>query len=280
MKIILFWFTFNCLYIKLNGPHWTHADLSGRTTPTAATAYHQTHHRPPQHQQFAYESGQEHGLELTAGVRGEHTTLSAITIHQDQDEEGSSTGGTGSKFKRLCYGSTADANNADLENQSKESANSTFVIPLPMTTTVTPGSSQRPVIQFQHHLSPPRAGHSPSHQSSPSSSSSSSSSQNSRRDHNIDYSTLFVQLSGTFPTLYRCVNCHKTVSNRWHHANIHRPQSHACPICGQKFTRRDNMKAHCKIKHADMRTSPSGGPPSLSLNNGDQGYFTHFVQMW
>lgn len=63
-----------------------------------------------------------------------------------------------------------------------------------------------------------------------------------RRDHNIDYSTLFVQLSGTFPTLYRCVSCHKTVSNRWHHANIHRPQSHECPVCGQKFTRRDNMK--------------------------------------
>lgn len=77
--------------------------------------------------------------------------------------------------------------------------------------------------------------------------------QQTRRDHNIDYSTLFVQLAGTFPTLYRCVSCHKTVSNRWHHANIHRPQSHECPICGQKFTRRDNMKAHCKVKHADIK---------------------------
>jgi len=75
----------------------------------------------------------------------------------------------------------------------------------------------------------------------------------SRRDHNIDYSALFVQLAGTFPTLYRCVSCHKTVSNRWHHANIHRPQSHECPVCNQKFTRRDNMKAHCKVKHADMK---------------------------
>lgn len=85
----------------------------------------------------------------------------------------------------------------------------------------------------------------------------------SRRDHNIDYSTLFVQLSGTFPTLYRCVSCHKTVSNRWHHANIHRPQSHECPVCGQKFTRRDNMKAHCKIKHADIKDR----------------YFNHYVHM-
>lgn len=85
-----------------------------------------------------------------------------------------------------------------------------------------------------------------------------------RRDHNIDYSTLFVQLSGTFPTLYRCVSCHKTVSNRWHHANIHRPQSHECPVCGQKFTRRDNMKAHCKIKHADIKDR----------------YFSHYVHMW
>lgn len=74
-----------------------------------------------------------------------------------------------------------------------------------------------------------------------------------RRDHNIDYSSLFVQLTGTFPTLYRCLSCHKTVSNRWHHANIHRPQSHECPVCGQKFTRRDNMKAHCKVKHAEIK---------------------------
>ncbi|XP_055699932.1 sex determination protein fruitless isoform X2 [Phlebotomus papatasi] len=84
-----------------------------------------------------------------------------------------------------------------------------------------------------------------------------------RRDHNIDYSTLFVQLSGTFPTLYRCVSCHKTVSNRWHHANIHRPQSHECPVCGQKFTRRDNMKAHCKIKHAEIKDR----------------FFSHYVHM-
>lgn len=203
----------------------------------------------------------------------------------DQDEDGFVV--AGSKLKRICYGSTADtAEHRDADNmpghsaQKDPSANSTFVIPLPMAASnSTSGSAaaaaQRPVIQFQHHLSPPRA----TGQTSPSSSSSSSSSHNSRRDHNIDYSTLFVQLSGTFPTLYRCVNCHKTVSNRWHHANIHRPQSHACPICGQKFTRRDNMKAHCKIKHADMRTSPSGGASTLSLNNGDQGYFTHFVQM-
>lgn len=79
------------------------------------------------------------------------------------------------------------------------------------------------------------------------------SSASTRRDHNIDYSALFVQLSGTFPTLYRCVSCHKTVSNRWHHANIHRPQKHECPVCHQVFTRRDNMKAHCKVKHADKK---------------------------
>ncbi|XP_017846913.1 sex determination protein fruitless isoform X2 [Drosophila busckii] len=84
-----------------------------------------------------------------------------------------------------------------------------------------------------------------------------------RRDHNIDYSTLFVQLSGTLPTLYRCVSCNKIVSNRWHHANIHRPQSHECPVCGQKFTRRDNMKAHCKIKHADIKDR----------------FFSHYVHM-
>lgn len=113
-----------------------------------------------------------------------------------------------------------------------------------------------------------------SHTSSTTSSSTSSSLSSSaaaaalaaaanRRDHNIDYSTLFVQLSGTLPTLYRCVSCNKIVSNRWHHANIHRPQSHECPVCGQKFTRRDNMKAHCKIKHADIKDR----------------FFSHYVHM-
>lgn len=85
-----------------------------------------------------------------------------------------------------------------------------------------------------------------------------------RRDHNIDYSALFVQLAGTFPTLYRCVSCHKTVSNRWHHANIHRPQKHECPVCHQVFTRRDNMKAHCKVKHADRKDM----------------FYGHLVHMW
>lgn len=186
------------------------------------------------------------------------------------DEDGSMVLGNGGSKKRICYGSTADGDMGEADDcvgHLKGASNSPFAIPSP--TNVASGSAQRPVIQFQHHLSPPPSGQSHAQQ------------QQSRRDHNIDYSTLFVQLSGTFPTLYRCVNCHKTVSNRWHHANIHRPQSHACPICGQKFTRRDNMKAHCKIKHADMRTSPhssSGGGSTAGLN-GDQGYFTHFVQM-
>lgn len=270
-------------------------DLAGRTATGAAAAYHQQqhhhHHHPRQQQshsqqqqhqqQFPYEqpsAGEVDHAEVISSVRGDqHSTLAAKTMHQKHGDEVdvSAAGGAGTKFKRICYGSTADTAHADSDNLANESAHSTFVIPLPMTTGGAMGTAHRPVIQFQHHQSPPRAGQS----HSPSSSSSSSSSQNSRRDHNIDYSTLFVQLSGTFPTLYRCVNCHKTVSNRWHHANIHRPQSHACPICGQKFTRRDNMKAHCKIKHADMRTSPSGPGSAITLNTADQGYFTHFVQM-
>uniref|UniRef100_T1H339 C2H2-type domain-containing protein n=1 Tax=Megaselia scalaris TaxID=36166 RepID=T1H339_MEGSC len=112
-----------------------------------------------------------------------------------------------------------------------------------------------PNIYMQHHQhlqhaqqqqQPGSSSSSNGVQNSPSNNSSagSSSAASNRRDHNIDYSSLFVQLSGTLPTLYRCVSCNKIVSNRWHHANIHRPQSHECPVCGQKFTRRDNMKAH------------------------------------
>ncbi|XP_026472257.1 sex determination protein fruitless-like isoform X2 [Ctenocephalides felis] len=67
-----------------------------------------------------------------------------------------------------------------------------------------------------------------------------------------DYSSIFTKLPGHVPPLFRCVLCYKDVSNRWHHANIHRPQSHTCPRCGQTFTRRDNMKAHFKIKHRDI----------------------------
>lgn len=116
--------------------------------------------------------------------------------------------------------------------------------------------------QQQQHLSHP-LNSSTSSTSSTISSSAAAAAASNRRDHNIDYSTLFVQLSGTLPTLYRCVSCNKIVSNRWHHANIHRPQSHECPVCGQKFTRRDNMKAHCKIKHADIKDR----------------FFSHYVHM-
>lgn len=271
------------------------------TTKTASAeiaAYHQPHQQQQQHNphhhhhhqrqapppQFLYHQTQEEHSDGNPARSDYRSVLPAnMSLQQAMSEHDDELAG---KYKRICFGATAE-DHVRLEPQIKEStsSSSTFVIPLPMNNNANAsGSAQRPVIQFQHHhlSSPPRASQSPSHQTSPSSSSSSSSSQNSRRDHNIDYSTLFVQLSGTFPTLYRCVNCHKTVSNRWHHANIHRPQSHACPICGQKFTRRDNMKAHCKIKHADLRTSPSGGPSAgagVNLNNGDQGYFTHFVQM-
>lgn len=146
---------------------------------------------------------------------------------------------------------------------SREDDNLSFVVPI-STSNLQPSPAHRPVIQFQTQLSPSNTSRSPTLVSL---------TQQSRRDHNIDYSTLFVQLAGTFPTLYRCVNCHKTVSNRWHHANIHRPQSHICPICAQKFTRRDNMKAHCKIKHADLRAPHSRGSTALNNNNGDQGFF-------
>lgn len=63
-----------------------------------------------------------------------------------------------------------------------------------------------------------------------------------------DYCDLFHKVSGS-PTLFRCRICGKTVSNRWHHAAIHRPQSNHCPLCYQSFTRKDNMKAHIRIKH-------------------------------
>lgn len=63
-----------------------------------------------------------------------------------------------------------------------------------------------------------------------------------------DYCDLFDRISEA-PSLYTCRICGKTVSNRWHHAAIHRPQSNLCPLCRQSFTRRDNMKAHIRLKH-------------------------------
>lgn len=63
-----------------------------------------------------------------------------------------------------------------------------------------------------------------------------------------DYCEMFEKISET-PSLYTCKICGKTVSNRWHHSSIHRPQSNKCPLCQQSFTRKDNMKAHIRLKH-------------------------------
>ncbi|XP_008200993.1 fruitless isoform X2 [Tribolium castaneum] len=63
-----------------------------------------------------------------------------------------------------------------------------------------------------------------------------------------DYCEMFDKISDS-PSLYTCKICGKTVSNRWHHSSIHRPQSNRCPLCQQSFTRKDNMKAHIRLKH-------------------------------
>ncbi|KAJ3665862.1 hypothetical protein Zmor_001327 [Zophobas morio] len=63
-----------------------------------------------------------------------------------------------------------------------------------------------------------------------------------------DYCEMFDKISDS-PSLYNCKICGKTVSNRWHHSSIHRPQSNRCPLCQQSFTRKDNMKAHIRLKH-------------------------------
>lgn len=63
-----------------------------------------------------------------------------------------------------------------------------------------------------------------------------------------DYCEMFDKISD-LPNLYTCKICGKTVSNRWHHSSIHRPQSNRCPLCQQSFTRKDNMKAHIRLKH-------------------------------
>ncbi|CAH1373508.1 unnamed protein product [Tenebrio molitor] len=63
-----------------------------------------------------------------------------------------------------------------------------------------------------------------------------------------DYCEMFDKISES-PSLYTCKICGKTVSNRWHHSSIHRPQSNRCPLCQQSFTRKDNMKAHIRLKH-------------------------------
>lgn len=67
----------------------------------------------------------------------------------------------------------------------------------------------------------------------------------------IDYCDIFDRASDV-PLLYHCKVCGKTVSNRWHHAAIHRPQINRCPLCQQTFTRKDNMKVHIRIKHGPL----------------------------
>lgn len=66
-----------------------------------------------------------------------------------------------------------------------------------------------------------------------------------------DYCDLFERVVNN-PALYACRMCGKNVSNRWHHAAIHRPQFNLCPMCRQSFTRKDNMKAHMRLKHGTV----------------------------
>lgn len=69
------------------------------------------------------------------------------------------------------------------------------------------------------------------------------------RSPSTDYCGMFERLSDA-PTMYSCKICGKKVTNRWHHSAIHRPQVNRCPQCQQCFTRKDNMKAHIRLKHS------------------------------
>lgn len=69
------------------------------------------------------------------------------------------------------------------------------------------------------------------------------------RSTSMQYNNMYVKISEV-PVLYHCKICGKTVSNRWHHSAIHKPQCNRCPMCKQTFTRKDNMKAHIRVKHS------------------------------
>lgn len=82
-----------------------------------------------------------------------------------------------------------------------------------------------------------------------------------------EYCEMFDKISDA-PSLYMCKLCGKTVSNRWHHSAIHRPQSNRCPLCQQSFTRKDNMKAHIRLKHGPLMLFELLGDPRLENKNG------------
>lgn len=67
----------------------------------------------------------------------------------------------------------------------------------------------------------------------------------------MDYCDIFEKVSDV-SLQYMCKICGKKVTNRWHHTAIHRPQMNRCPVCQQTFTRRDNMKAHIRMKHGTL----------------------------
>lgn len=67
------------------------------------------------------------------------------------------------------------------------------------------------------------------------------------------YNDMYKKVSES-PVSYHCKICGKTVTNRWHHTAIHKPQFNQCPMCRQTFTRKDNMKAHAKVKHGYILT--------------------------
>ncbi|KAK9505036.1 hypothetical protein O3M35_009186 [Rhynocoris fuscipes] len=50
--------------------------------------------------------------------------------------------------------------------------------------------------------------------------------------------------------LHRCRLCGKVVTHIRNHYHVHFPGRFVCPICQATYTRSDNLRTHCRYKHA------------------------------
>ncbi|KAK9878857.1 hypothetical protein WA026_003691 [Henosepilachna vigintioctopunctata] len=64
----------------------------------------------------------------------------------------------------------------------------------------------------------------------------------------LTYNEMFTP-SHSNMMLWKCKNCSKEVTNRWHHYHSHTPQRSACPYCPASYSRIDTLRSHMKIKH-------------------------------
>ncbi|XP_012283200.1 sex determination protein fruitless isoform X5 [Orussus abietinus] len=66
------------------------------------------------------------------------------------------------------------------------------------------------------------------------------------------YTQMFSVSPWSKPLQWRCHECGKQVTNRWHHFHIHNPERSLCPYCPANYSRIDTLRSHIRNKHGPL----------------------------